>query len=164
MLCLESTGGISIQSKTYIDVSHIIPGLPQYNEDILLLAVLDHKYREQVPVQLGKLVIDHLVLTMTTEELQQTDETWKHVHLSTVLSKRNTVESPGIPMYHLKGVKGKINMTQKEVISPFMTMIVKGAQQLNWCLIYLNDIIVFSKTPKKHLIDNAFKMCDVLLS
>ena len=26
-----------------------------------------------------------------------------------------------------------------------------GELQLNWCLIHLNDIIVFSKTPKKHL-------------
>ena len=27
-----------------------------------------------------------------------------------------------------------------------------GDLQLNWCLIYLNDIIVFAKTPKDHLV------------
>ena len=27
-----------------------------------------------------------------------------------------------------------------------------GDLQLNWCLIYLNDIIVFSKVPKDHLV------------
>ena len=27
-----------------------------------------------------------------------------------------------------------------------------GNLQLNWCLIYLNDIILFSKTPKDHLV------------
>ena len=26
-----------------------------------------------------------------------------------------------------------------------------GDLQLHWCLIYLNDVIVFSKTPKYHL-------------
>ena len=36
--------------------------------------------------------MDHLVVTMTTAELQRAGETWKQVHLSTVLSKRNTVE------------------------------------------------------------------------
>ena len=46
---------------------------------MLFLVVLDHKYGKQVPVQLGTLVIDHLVATMTNEELQQAGETWKQV-------------------------------------------------------------------------------------
>ena len=52
-------------------------------------------------------VIDHLVMTMTGEELQQVGNTWKQVHLSTVIPKRNTMESLKIPEYDLKGVKGK---------------------------------------------------------
>ena len=58
---------------------------------------------------------------MTTEELQQAGETWKQVHFSTVLSKRNAVESPDIPKYDLKVVKDKIRIMQKVVIPPFLT-------------------------------------------
>ena len=49
----------------------IISGLHQYNEDVLFLVVLGHKYGEWVPVQLGTLVIDQLVVIVTSEELQQ---------------------------------------------------------------------------------------------
>ena len=75
---------------------------------MLYLIILEHKYWEGVPVQTGTQVIDHLVATMTGEELQQAGETWKQVHLSTVILKRNIMESLNIPKYDLEGVKGKI--------------------------------------------------------
>ena len=53
----------------------ILPGLPQYNEGMLFLVASDHKYGYWVHVQLDTLVIDHLIVIMTTEELQQADET-----------------------------------------------------------------------------------------
>ena len=54
-----------IPYKGFVEANLIIPGLPQYNEDVLFLVVSDNKYGERVPVQLGTLVIDHLVATMT---------------------------------------------------------------------------------------------------
>ena len=62
----------------------IIPGLPQYNEDVLFFVILDTKYGERVPLQKGTPVIDHLVMTMNAQELQQAGYTWKQVHLSTL--------------------------------------------------------------------------------
>ena len=82
---LEGTGGIVIPYKGNMEANFITQGLPQYNEDILFLVILDKKYGERVPVQLGTLVIDHLVMTMTMEELQQVGDTWKQVHLRTVI-------------------------------------------------------------------------------
>ena len=61
---------------------------------------------------------------MTEKELQQAGETWKQVHLSTVISKRNTVKGQNIPDYNLKGVKGKICTIREVVIQPFMTTVV----------------------------------------
>ena len=107
---LEGIGGIAILYKEYVKANHTIPGLPQYNEDLLFLVVPDHKYGQRVHVQIGTLVIDHLVMTITKEELQWAGDTWKQVHLSTIVSKRNTMESLNIPKYGLKGVKGKIHM------------------------------------------------------
>ena len=69
LLHLEETWGISILQKGYIEANLIIPGFHQYNDDVLLLIVSHHNYGEWVPVQLGSLVIDHLVVTMTTEKI-----------------------------------------------------------------------------------------------
>ena len=102
------TGGIAKPYKEYVEANLIIPGLPQYNEDVLCMVILDNKYQERVPVQIGTLVIDHLVMTITVDELQQPVDTWKQVHLSTVISKRNTVKSLNVPKYNFKEVKGRV--------------------------------------------------------
>ena len=100
---------------------------------MLCLVILDHKYGERVPVQIGTQVTDHLVATMTKKELQQATETWKQVHLSTVISKRNTakgLDSLDIPKYDLKGVKGKISTIREVIILQFGITVVKGIMNL----------------------------------
>ena len=71
LLHLKGTGGIAIPQKGYVEANLTIPALPWYDEDVLLLVILDHKYGKTVPVQISSLIIDHLVPTMTEEELQQ---------------------------------------------------------------------------------------------
>ena len=90
--------------KGYVEAYLTMQDLPQFNEDMLYLLISDHKYGERVPVQIGAQVIDHLILTMTEKELQQAEEISKQVHLSTVISKRNTMKSMMIPQHDLKGV------------------------------------------------------------
>ena len=119
-----------IPYKGYVEANLIIPGLLWYNKDVLSLVILENKYGERVPVQIGTLVIDHLVATMTAEELQQAGDTWKQVHLGTVISKRNTVESHNMPMFDLEGVKGKICMMREVVIPPWVTIMVKAVAKL----------------------------------
>ena len=46
----------------YIEANLIIPSVPWYNEDVLFPVISDIKYGERVPVQIGCLVIDYLVL------------------------------------------------------------------------------------------------------
>ena len=67
---------------------------------MLLLVVASHKYVDvlhQIPI--GTQVIDQLVATMTKKELQKARETWRQVHLGTIVSKRNTIEGPNAPEY-----------------------------------------------------------------
>ena len=75
MLHLKRKGGILIPYKGYIEANLTIPGLHQYNEDMLFLVILDHKYGERVSVQIGTQVVDHLVATVTEKELQQARDT-----------------------------------------------------------------------------------------
>ena len=100
LLHLKGAVSIAIPYKGYVEANLIIPGLPLYNEDVL------YSWPLSWPVQIGTLVIDHLVMTKVVEELQHARDTWKQVYLSTVISKRNTVESLNISKYDLEGVKG----------------------------------------------------------
>ena len=67
---------------------------PWYNGDALSLVASNHKYGDRSPVQINIQVIDHLVTAMTEKELQQAWGTWKQVHLSIIISKRNIVKGP----------------------------------------------------------------------
>ena len=109
VLHLKGMGGILIPYIGYIEANLTIPDLPQYNEDALFLAIWDHKYAERLSVQIDSEAIHHLVVTVTEKELQQAGQTWKQVHFSTVISKRNTVKGLNVSEYDLKGVKDKIN-------------------------------------------------------
>ena len=94
---------------------------------------------------------------MTKKELQQAEEMGKRVHLSTVISKKNTMKGLNIPKYDLEWIKGKI-YTIKEVMvnapATFQRLMETCLHdlQFNWCLIYVNDIIVFFKMPEDHLV------------
>ena len=81
-------------------------------------------------MQIGTQVIDHLVVTMKEKELQQIGETWKQVHLSTDISKRNIVKGLNVPKYDLKGIKDKMCTMREVIILPFMTIIAKGITNL----------------------------------
>ena len=90
----------------------------------------NHKYRDRVLVQIGMQVIDQLVITITEKEVQKAGETWKQVHLGTIVLKKNTIKDLNIPENDFEGVKGKI-CTMKEVkIPPFETTVVKGMVNL----------------------------------
>ena len=81
-------------------------------------------------MQIGTHVTHHLVVTMMEKELQQARETWKKVHLSTIVSKRNAVKGLDVPEYDLKGIKGKICTIREVVILLFRTTVVKGITNL----------------------------------
>ena len=124
-------GGFLIPYKGYIEANPIIPDLPWCYEDILFLAVLGLKYGESVPVKIGTQVIDHLVATMTEKELQHAGETWKQVHLSTLISKRNTMKDLNVLEYDLKGVKDKIHTNKGSSISAICDNCGKGHYKLD---------------------------------
>ena len=72
---------------------------------MLFLVVANHNYGDRVPVQIGTQVIGQLVAAMTEKELQKAGETWRQVHLSTIVSKRNTIGNPNVPEYDFGGKK-----------------------------------------------------------
>ena len=55
-------------TKGYVEANLLVPGLLWYNDNMLFLVISEYKYGERVPVEIGTLVIDHLVITMTVED------------------------------------------------------------------------------------------------
>ena len=53
VLHFKGMGGIAIPYKENVEANLTISDLPWYHEDMLFLVVLDHKYGERVPVQIG---------------------------------------------------------------------------------------------------------------
>ena len=116
--------------KGYIEANPTIPHLPRYKEDVLFLVVLDYKYGERIPVQIGAQAIDYFFATMTEKELKWAWHTWNQVHLNTEISKRDTMKGLNIWDNDHEGVKGKINTIGEGITLPFMTTIVKGIANL----------------------------------
>ena len=63
------------------------------------------------------------------------------MHLSTVISKKNTVESLNIPKYDFEGVKGRICMMREVIILLFVTIVVKGIVNLMTHSKYMNVVV-----------------------
>ena len=80
---------------------------PCIMKNCFLSVILDNKYGDRFQAQLDTLVIDHLVVTITMEELEQ------HYNLETDILKhcnfkKNIREDHTIPEHNLEGVKGKV--------------------------------------------------------
>ena len=133
--------GIFITYKGYVEAGMSISNLPYSNEEVLLLLIPDNKYRERVTVSIRTLVIDQLVSLITVKELHQAGKTWKHVHLSTVLSKQNTLTRFSMPEYDLDKVRGKVQTNMKVVNPPFETVILKGQVKLNMYSKHINILM-----------------------
>ena len=72
LLELEGTGGSAIPYLGYIQVNLWIPGIKNYNEDILLLVIPTMTYSEKVPVMVGSKIIDQAmgVITKGSSQMQ----------------------------------------------------------------------------------------------
>ena len=58
LLELEGTGGSAIPYLGYIEVNLQIPGIKNYNENVLLLVIPTTTYTQKVPVMVGSKIID----------------------------------------------------------------------------------------------------------
>ena len=69
LLELEGTGGAAISYLGFMEVNLKIPGIANYNEDVLLLVIPTTTYSEMVPVVVGSKIIDRSLSLMTKGEV-----------------------------------------------------------------------------------------------
>ena len=63
-----------------------IPGIRNYNEDVLLLVIPAMTYSEMVLVMVGSKIIDEVLSLMTIGELVKVTTTWQQAHFGAVMS------------------------------------------------------------------------------
>ena len=83
---LEGTGGSVIPYLRFMEVKFQIPGIKNYNEDVLLLVILTMTYSEKVLVMVGSKIIDWAMSIIMKGELVKATMTWKQAHFWTVMS------------------------------------------------------------------------------
>ena len=69
LLELEGTGGAAIPCLGFVEGNLQIPGIRNYNEDVLLLVIPTMTYSKMVPVVAGYKIIDKALSLMTVGEL-----------------------------------------------------------------------------------------------
>ena len=77
LLELEGTAGSAIPYLGYVEVNIQIPGIKNYNKDVLLLVIPTTTYSEKVPVMAGSKIIDRAMGVITKGELIKVTMTWR---------------------------------------------------------------------------------------
>ena len=85
LLELEGTGGAAIPYLRFVEVNLQIPGIRNYNEDVLLLVIPTMTYSKTVPVMVGTKIINKALSLMTEGELAKTTKTWRQAHFGAVM-------------------------------------------------------------------------------
>ena len=78
--------GAAISYLRFVEVNLQIPGIRNYNEDVLLLVIPTMTYSEMVPVVVGSKIINKALSLMTMGELAKATMTWHQAHFGTVMS------------------------------------------------------------------------------
>ena len=86
LLELEGTGGAAIPYLRFVEVNLQIPGIRNYNEDVLVLVIITMTYSKTVLVMVGTKIIDKALSLMTAGELAKANTTWRQAHFAAVMS------------------------------------------------------------------------------
>ena len=87
LLELEGMGGSAIPYLGYVKINVQIPGINNYNEDVLLLAISATTYSKKVPVMVGSKILNQAMGVTTKGELVKATMTWKQAHFGPVMSR-----------------------------------------------------------------------------
>ena len=86
LLKLEGTWGATIPYLGFMEVNLQIPGIRNYNEDVLMLVIPTTTYSETVLVMVGFEIIDRAMSIITKGELMKVTTTWRQAHFGAVMS------------------------------------------------------------------------------
>ena len=99
LLDFEGFRGIDIPYIGYTQIQLQIPGVKDYDKDILVFIQKDSHYSEHVPVILGTLHIKNVIQSATRKELVKLGDAWEVGTLGSFVSAR-IAQLENAPMIH----------------------------------------------------------------
>ena len=121
LVTISATGGTPIPYLGYTVATLEFPHIPNYLEVVVMLEISDTiTYAARVPLQIRTRVIAAVAETLTSEDIQHLDETWKQTYIGTLMScaaqqKKNQDGDP----FDLDALKGQAKLRKEVEIQPF---------------------------------------------
>ena len=127
LLDFEGFGGVDIPYIGYTQIQLQIPGIKDYNKDILVFIQKDSCHSEQVPVILGTLHIKDVIQSATREELVKLGDTWEVGTLGSFVSAR-IAQLENTPM--INQVDHYVRLTRKVTLAPMQVHKTMGVAKI----------------------------------
>ena len=108
-------GGLDIPYTGYTQIQLDIPGIKDYDKDILVFIQKDSRYSEHVPVILGTVHIKDVIQSATKEELTKLGEVWEVRTLGSFVSAR-IAQLEKTPIIHQ--VDHYVRLTRNATLAP----------------------------------------------
>ena len=127
LLDFEGFGGVEVPYIGYTQLQLKIPGIKDYDKDILVFIQKDSKYSEQVPVVLGTLHIKDVIQSATKEELVKLGDAWEMGTLGSFVSAR-IAQLNETPM--INQVDHYVRLTRKITLLPMQVHKMVGVAKI----------------------------------
>ena len=127
LLDFEGFGGVDIPYIGYTQIQLQIPGVKEYDTDILVFIQKDSCYSEQVPVILGTLHIKDVIQSAIREELAKLGDTWEMGTLGSFVSAR-IAQLDNVPM--IQQVDHYMRLTRKVTLAPLQVLKTVGVAKI----------------------------------
>ena len=115
LLDFEGFRGLDIPYIGYTQLQLKIPGIKDYDKDVLVFIQKDSRYSKQVPVVLGTLHIKDVMQSATKEELVKLGDAWEVGTLGSFMSAR-IAQLDKTPM--INQVDHYVRLTRKVTLPP----------------------------------------------
>ena len=113
-----------------MEVNLEIPEIKAFNEDMLILAIEDSAYAQEVPIQLGTLHIDRTLDMISEEEITQLSIKWKLIKTASLLTGKVAQVGDKLEKTFLQKVDRTVELTKAVEIPPFSTIQVHGVMKV----------------------------------
>ena len=123
----EGFGAVEVPYIGYTQLQLKIPGVKDYDKDILVFIQKDSKYSEQVPIVLGTLHIKDVIQSATKEELVKLGDAWEMGTLGSFISAR-IAQLNETPM--INQVDHYVRLTRKVTLLPMQVHKMVGVAKI----------------------------------
>ena len=123
---IEGSGGLEIPYLGYVEVQLKIPEVEAFDQDVLLLIVLDSAHTQYTPITLGTLHIDMAIKLATERELETLNKQWQRSLVTTKLTMKEAQVLDMEDAQIVSQLDSDVKLVSDTILGPFETVETKG--------------------------------------